>query len=92
MVNKVPSDMPPTITQPICCRLSDPAPCASASGIAPSTIAPVVMRIGRKRCDAPLTTAAVMSMPCSRSWLVNSTIRIPCLVIRPTSVIRPICE
>jgi hypothetical protein len=32
MVNSVPSDMPPTITQPICWRLSEPAPCANASG------------------------------------------------------------
>ena len=41
--------------------------------------------------SAALTTASTMSSPCSRSWLANSTIRMPCLVIRPTSVIRPIC-
>ena len=41
--------MPPTITQPICVRLSAPAPVASASGTAPSTMAPVVIRIGRRR-------------------------------------------
>ena len=37
------------MTQPICCRLSAPAPLASASGSAPSTMAPVVIRIGRRR-------------------------------------------
>ena len=84
--------MPPTITQPIWMRLSAPAPVARASGSAPSTMAPVVIRIGRRRCDAALTSASTSSRPCSRSWLVNSTIRMPCLVIRPTSVIRPICE
>ncbi len=51
-VSSVPRLMPPTITQPICCRLSAPAPLASASGTAPSTMAPVVIMIGRRRWDA----------------------------------------
>src|SRR3569832_692298 len=84
MVSSVPSDMPPTITQPIWMRLSAPAPCAVASGTAPSTIAPVVIRIGRRRCDAAFATASTSSSPNSRSWFANSTIRMPCLVIRPT--------
>ena len=92
IVSNVPIDMPPTMTQPICCRLSAPAPVANASGIAPSTIAPVVIRIGRSRRLAASTTAVIASLPSRRSWLLNSTIRMPCLVIRPTSVINPICE
>ena len=37
------------MTQPICWRLSAPAPLASASGTAPNTMAPVVIRMGRRR-------------------------------------------
>ena len=52
----------------------------------------VVMRMGRRRSVAASITASTVARPCSRSWFENSTIRMPCLVIRPTSVIRPICE
>ena len=83
IVSSVPSDMPPTMTQPICRRLSEPAPWASARGIAPSTIAPVVIRMGRKRCGERPDHRRGRLRPCSRNWLVNSTIRIPCLVIQP---------
>src|SRR5215470_3764367 len=48
-VSNVPSRRPPTTTQPIAWRDSAPAPWASASGTAPSTMAAVVIRIGRKR-------------------------------------------
>ena len=92
MVSKVPSDIPPTITQPICERVSAPAPVARARGTAPSTMAPVVIRMGRRRWDEALTSASTISMPSSRSWLVNSTIKMPCLVMSPTSVMSPICE
>ena len=57
-MNTVPSSRPPTITQPIGWRASAPAPRASASGSAPSTIAPVVIRIGRSRSVAASVTAA----------------------------------
>ena len=90
MVSSVPRLMPPTMTQPICWRLSAPAPVASASGMAPSTMAPVVMRMGRRRSVAASVTASTLLLPASRSWLANSTIRMPCLVIRPTRVMSPI--
>ena len=90
MVSSVPRLMPPTMTQPIWRRLSAPAPVASASGKAPSTMAPVVIKMGRRRCAADFLIAARVSSPCSRNWLANSTIKMPCLVINPTSVIRPI--
>ena len=48
--------------------------------------------MGRSRSVAASIKASVMAMPRSRSWLVNSTIRMPCLVISPTSVTSPICE
>ena len=92
IVSSVPIVMPPTMTQPIWRRLSAPAPVASASGRAPSTIAPVVIRMGRRRRLAASTTASLTCRPCWRNWLENSTIRMPCFVIRPTSVTRPICE
>jgi len=90
MVSKVPKLMPPTMTQPICLRLSAPAPLAKANGTAPHTMAPVVIKMGRKRKVADCLTAANNSMPSVRSWLANSTIKIPCLVISPTKVMRPI--
>ena len=89
-MNKVPNEMPPTITQPICERLSAPAPLAIASGTAPSTIAPVVIRIGRSRRAAASITASDLVRPCAWSLFENSTRRMPCLVISPISVIRPI--
>jgi hypothetical protein len=92
MVSSVPTVMPPTMTQPICWRLSAPAPLASANGSAPRTMAPVVIRMGRRRKADASTTASITDLPCWRSWLLNSTIRMPCLVMSPISVIRPICE
>ena len=53
--------MPPTITQPICWRDSAPAPVREASGTAPSTIAPVVIRIGRRRSTAASSTASIVA-------------------------------
>src|SRR6185312_13657036 len=88
-VKSVPNSMPPTMTRPIGIRDSAPAPNAVASGTAPSTIAPVVMMIGRSRSVAASTTASISDSPLSRSWLLNSTIRMPCLVMSPTSVTRP---
>src|SRR5690606_5428442 len=68
-VNSVPSISPPTRTQPICWRDSAPAPCETASGSVPSTMAPVVMRMGRSRSTLASTTASIISRPWSRSWL-----------------------
>jgi hypothetical protein len=46
-VRSVPKLIPPTITQPISWRLSDPGPVASASGRAPKIVAMVVIKMGR---------------------------------------------
>jgi len=62
-VKKVPPRSPPTSTHPICWRLSAPAPVASASGIAPSTIAPVVIRMGRRRMAVALKMASRTDSP-----------------------------
>ena len=61
-----------------------------ASGMAPSTMAPVVIKIGRKRMVAASLTATMVLLPLPRIWLENSTIKMPCLVIKPTKVIKPI--
>ena len=67
-----------------------PAPVAVRSGMRPVTIAAVVIRIGRSRIRAAISIAERRSSPSlSCSSLANSTIRIPCLVIRPTSVSNP---
>src|SRR5690606_36084369 len=67
-VRTVPRLIPPTTTRPICCRLSAPAPEASARGTAPSTIAPVVIRMGRRRRLAASMIASWIELPRSRSW------------------------
>ena len=63
------------------------------SGAMPTTIAAVVIRMGRRR------TAAASSIALRREWpwvscsrLAKSTIRMPCLEMRPISVTSPICE
>ncbi len=48
-VNNVPKDMPLAITSPRFERLTAPAPDAVISGTTPSTMAPVVISIGRRR-------------------------------------------
>jgi hypothetical protein len=67
-----------------------PAPLASASGIAPLTIAPVVIRIGRRRSEAASTTASCTLRPSPCRRFANCTIRMPCLVMSPISVTSPI--
>ena len=53
-------------------------------------MAPVVIKIGRKRKVAERCTASSADMPPARNWLANSTIKMPCLVIKPTKVMSPI--
>ncbi len=73
-----------------CKREAAPAPAAVMSGTTPSDIAAVVIRIGRRRTLAEAMMASRRDSPCSRRcWLANSTSRIPCLVMRPISVMRP---
>ena len=47
-VIKVLDIIPPTITHPIACLASAPAPTDNAKGSAPKTVAKVVIRIGRR--------------------------------------------
>ncbi|MNC73388.1 hypothetical protein D3C75_1245750 [compost metagenome] len=83
--------MPQTITRPRPKRLLAPAPEANSKGIRPTTMAAVVIRIGRNRiCAALLIAAARSSCSSSCRVLANSTMRMPCLLIRPISVTRPI--
>ena len=88
-MNSVPIIIPAVIINPMLKRLLAPAPDAITRGQTPSTVAKVVIRIGRRRNDAASTTASLRSMPCSASLLANSTISIPCLLIRPISVSSP---
>ena len=59
-------------------------------GEAVETVAAEVIRIGRSRVIAASRTAAALECPCSWRWLANSTMRMPFLATRPTSMIRPI--
>ena len=90
-VNSVPMARPVEITKPIAKRDAAPAPLANTSGRTPSTIAAVVINIGRSRTDAAATMAAALDLPLCCSSLATSTIKMPCLLIRPMSVTRPTC-
>ncbi len=78
------------MTQPSAWRASEPAPPRSTSGRPPSTVAIMVITTGRRRISAALRTASWTDWPASRSWLANSTIRMPFFDIRPTSMTSPI--
>ena len=71
-------------------RLAEPGPPASTSGTAPTTVAIEVIRIGRRRTADDSTIASWMLRPSSRSWLANSTIRMPFFAASPTSITMPI--
>jgi hypothetical protein len=45
-----------------------------------SEIAKLVIKIGLKRASEASRIASSFGLPCSRSWLANSTIKIPFLV------------
>jgi ribose/xylose/arabinose/galactoside ABC-type transport system permease subunit len=50
----------------------------------------MVIITGRSRIRQALRMASRTTCPCSRSWLANSTIRMPFLAISPTSMTSPI--
>ena len=58
-MNKVPIAIPVAITNPMLTRLTAPAPEAKISGITPSTIEAVVIKIGRKRVVAADSIATI---------------------------------
>ncbi len=60
---------PPTMIQPSARRASAPAPAVSSSGRPPSTVAIMVITIGRSRISAALRMASITDCPWSRSWL-----------------------
>src|SRR5258706_4318183 len=74
-VNSVPMATPVAITSPMLKRLTAPAPLAIRSGTTPSTIAPVVIRIGRSRIPAAVSTASRLDWTLRYSFLLNSTRR-----------------
>ena len=81
--------MPEAITMPIEKREAAPGPLAISSGIIANTSAAVVISTGRRRMPVASSIASRLDNPCSCSLLANSTIRMPCLEITPTSVTKP---
>jgi len=63
-VNIAPIAMPKNIVRPIAKRDCAPAPEARISGAMPTTIAAVVIRIGRRRIEAASTIASRRDRPC----------------------------
>ena len=87
--NKVPINIPPIITTPICILADEPAPSANAKGTAPTTIAAVVIKIGRILNIALLITASSLLMPCSLNWLANSLYFPSNIFFEASLIIRP---
>ena len=90
MVSRVDTNIPPTTAVPIAIRWLQPSPEAKASGINPRMVEALVIRIGRRRCNAASLMAVILSSPVSCFRLANSTIRIPFLATSPISIIMPI--
>ena len=70
-------------------REAPPSPRAKTSGMTPSTMAAVVIRIGRSRTLAAATIASRLLLPLCCSSFATSTIRMPCLLMRPIKVTSP---
>jgi len=66
-----------------------PAPDANTRGITPSTMAAVVIKIGRRRVAEACSIASRLLFPSRCKSLANCTMRMPCLLMRPISVTRP---
>lgn len=84
-VNMVPTTIPLTSMMPMPFRAPAPGPVAITSGKCPTTVAAVVMRIGRKRVPAASITASSFALPGSwwfaawQMWMLPCT-RCPKLV------------
>ncbi len=73
-------------------RNSLPVPRPSAVGSMPSTMAALVMRMGRSRRGPALRTASAAESPSRTCWSAPSTRRMPFLVTRPMSRMIPMSE
>jgi hypothetical protein len=89
-VRSIENVTPKNTTAPIDCRDSAPAPVAMTSGMAPKAVHRLVISTGRNRIVDDSITASRNSLPRSRSWLANSTIRMPFFAASPISMIAPI--
>ena len=87
----IPINIPPMAPVPSVLLPLAPTPLANISGNRPITMASEVIRIGRRRADAPSTAAETMLMPDWRRSRANSVIRMAFLANRPISMIRAIC-
>ena len=65
IVSRVDTSIPPTTAVPMAMRWLQPSPVAKASGINPSTVEALVIRIGRRRCRAASLMACILSSPAS---------------------------
>ena len=81
--------MPVAMTKPILNRETAPAPVANIKGKTPNTIAAVVIKMGLKRMLAADSIASRLDRPYFCLLLANSTMRMPCLLIKPIKVTKP---
>ena len=65
IVSKVDTNIPPTTAVPIAMRWLQPSPEANASGINPKMVEALVIRMGRRRCNAASLIAVSLSSPVS---------------------------
>ena len=91
-VKNVPINIPDTKTIPILFLALAPAPVAKINGKCPTTVAKLVISIGLNLLIDALVIASSLEKPCSFKTFANSTIKIPFLDTRPTSVTKPTWE
>ena len=84
--------IPPRMARASDAYCSLPGSSASAIGINPSTVARVVIRIGRNRIEQASEIALRMGMPLARSVPTNSTIRMLFDTAMPAIMITPISD
>ncbi len=86
----MPIEIPAAITVPIVKRLSAPAPVAIINGNTPSTIAAVVIKIGRSRITAAFSIASLkVFLRFVADWR-NARLKYRVLLIKPIKVTKPI--
>ena len=82
--------MPPNTAVPTARWVAAPAPEAMTSGTRPRMKAKEVIMTARKRRPAAVVAAVTMSLPCARSSMANSMIRMAFLAASAISTTMPI--
>ena len=87
----IPINIPPMAPAPSVLLPLAPTPLANIKGNSPITMASEVIRIGRRRAEAPSTAAETTLMPERRRSSANSVIRMAFFASKPINMMSDIC-